>query len=160
MTPYSTPRPSAEATRAHLAAEGGLPSRLGYTMLLLAGLASAAVTASLALTEPDLPTRTSTAFWVLTAIGLAWAAFAGWVLARRRTLFAEHRVMAGGMAVTFSAIFVLAALVFDLWAAAVAGGLMMIVAAALLVRARRRVAALRARMHELERQLHGPEAAS
>lgn len=152
MTTPSTPRPTAAAMRARLAAEGALPSRLGHTALLLAGLAGAAVTASLALTEPDLPARTRGAFWVLACIGLAWAAYSTWVLARRRTLLAGHRVVAGNLAVAFSAVFTVAAYAVGLWAAAAVGGLMVLAASAVLVRARRRVAALRARLDELQRQ--------
>ncbi|MFB9686442.1 hypothetical protein [Amycolatopsis plumensis] len=33
------------------------------------------------------------AFAGLIAVGLAWAAFAGWVLSRRRPLFARDRVL-------------------------------------------------------------------
>src|SRR5690606_21414194 len=87
-------RPSAEDVRRRLAAELALPSRLGHTLLVLAGLAVATTVGSLLATEPSLPARTRIAFAAIVAAGLAWAALAGWVLARRRVLFASHRVIA------------------------------------------------------------------
>jgi hypothetical protein len=160
MKPLSTPRPSAAEVRARLAAESALPSRLGHTALLLAGLAGAAVTASLALTEPDLPAGTRIAFVVLMAIGLTWSAFAAWVLARRRTLLAWHRVVAGSIAVAFSVVFTVAALALALWLAAAVGAVMTGTAGALLVRARRRVAVMRERLRALQRRLEAAEATS
>jgi len=44
------------------------------------------------------------------AAGLSWAAFALWVLARRRMLLARHGIVAGRMAVTFTALFLAGAL--------------------------------------------------
>ena len=55
-------------------------SRTGHVVLLLAAAGSTTVVASLWLTEPALPARTSAAFAVMTIIGLAWVAFALWVL--------------------------------------------------------------------------------
>lgn len=154
--------PSSEAVKRRLAAELALPSRLGHTLLLLVGLAGAAVAGSLLATEPALPPRTRIAFAALVAIGLAWAAFAGWVLARRRVLLAAHRVVAARMAIVFCAAFTLGALVLRStdadgpWsAAALTGGGMLGVAVALLVRAHARRAALTRRLHDLERQLGG-----
>lgn len=109
-TGMPAPRPSADELRRRLAAEIALPSRVGYTALLLAGLAMAAATGSLLATEPGLPARTQAAFATIAAVGIAWAAFAAWALARRRVLFASHRVIAARMAVTFSGLFTAGAL--------------------------------------------------
>lgn len=132
-------------------------SRVGYVMLLLASLAMAAVTAALWWTEPELPARTSIALAVLTGIGLSWSAFAVWVLNNRRVLFARHNVVAGWMAVTFTAVFTLGALVIgvttgerEAYAAAAFGAVMEAVAFVVLARGRRRFARLDARRRELE----------
>jgi hypothetical protein len=155
------PRPSIEQVKRLLAEEAGLPSRLRYTTLLLAGLCGAGVTLSLLLTEPELPGRTRIAFTLLTGIGLAWAAFAAWVLARRRVLFAVHRVVAARMAIAFTGLFTLGALALGRWGgdgvpwapAAGTGIALLGTAAVLLVRARRRVAALERRRRQLEREV-------
>ncbi|HSK20666.1 MAG TPA: hypothetical protein VK912_16050 [Longimicrobiales bacterium] len=156
------PRPSADELRSRLAAELALPSRVGYTALLLAGLTVAAVTGSLLATEAGLPGRTQAAFVVVASAGLAWAALAAWVLARRRVLFASHRVMAGRMSVTCTALFTAGALTVWLLgsrqqpgalAAAAVGAAMLAVAVVVLLRARRRVLLLTARKREIERLL-------
>lgn len=155
------PMPPAAEVRRRLAAELALPSRLGYTALLLAGTAMAALTTALTLTEPALPAATRWAFVVLALMGAAWAAFAVWVLARRRVLLAVHRVVAARMAVLFTAIFTGGALLvarrpgmgsMALTAAAVGAG-MLLLAVAVLVRAHRRVRWLAGRRAELEREL-------
>jgi len=61
-----------------------LPRRVAHVTVGLGGLAAAATIGLLWATEPgDLPLRTRIAFTTLIAIGLAWAGFAGWALARR-----------------------------------------------------------------------------
>jgi hypothetical protein len=156
---------SSAEVRRRLAAELSLPSRVGHTALLLAGLAAATVAAALLLTEAGLPARTRIAFVVMVIIGLAWAGFALWVLVRRRVLFATHRVIATRMAAAFTALFTAGALlaVFDWGAgaaglfAAIVGAAMMSVALLLHVRARRRVRELTARRRELEREIADAE---
>ncbi|UGY92873.1 transmembrane transport protein [Streptomyces gobiensis] len=82
-----------------LAAEVSLRSRLRHVAVGLAGGCGAALIAVLWATEPDpLPTRTQAGFAGLIAVGLAWAAFAGWVLSRRRPLFARDRVLGARLA--------------------------------------------------------------
>ncbi|MBW1599302.1 transmembrane transport protein [Streptomyces sp. JJ38] len=82
-----------------LAAEVSLASRLRYVAVGLAGGCGAALIAVLWATEPHpLPVRTRIAFAGLIAVGLAWAAFAGWVLSRRRPLFALDRVLGARLA--------------------------------------------------------------
>src|SRR5688500_1004535 len=79
-----------------------LPRRIGYAAAGLGGLAGATMIGTLWATEPTpLPARTQFAFAGLMAIGLAWAAFAAWALARR-PLFAVDRVIAATLAVGFS----------------------------------------------------------
>jgi hypothetical protein len=156
------PRPSVDELRRLLAAEVALPSRIGYTALLIAGLAVATAIGSLLATEPDLPARTEAVFAVIVGVGLAWAGFAAWVLARRRVLFASHRVIAARMGVTFSALFTAGAA--GVWlggayqqsgalAAAAVGAAMLAAAVLVLLRARRRVLEITARKGEIERLL-------
>lgn len=160
---YAAPRPSSAEIRRLFAAELSLPARLGFTGLLLAGLAAASVTAALLVTEPALPPRTRVAFGLMTAIGLAWAAFAAWVLGRRRVLLAGHRVVAARMAVACTALFTLGTAVLGIlaapggpWLAAGALGAGMLALAILqLARARRRFDALSRRRLELEREVGG-----
>jgi hypothetical protein len=155
------PRPDAAEIRALLRREVTLPSRLGYTALLVAGLLMACVTAALLVTEAGLPDRTRIAFAVLTSIGLAWSVFAGWVLARRRVLFAGHRVAGAVMAMVFTGAFTIGAVLVgririmgEGWiAAALVGTTLFVAAALLLVRARARHAALVRRRTELERAI-------
>ncbi len=159
---FPAPQPSTEDLRRRLASELAMPSRLGHTALLLAGLAAAAVAGSLVATEPALPAATQLAFGVMTLIGLAWAAFAAWVLARRRVLFAAHRVIAARMAVAFTALFSAGSLA--VWVAggrqaagalgaAATGAVMLAAAVLVLSHARRRVRQITARKEAIERQL-------
>jgi hypothetical protein len=147
-----------------LAAERlALAPRLRYTALLVVGLAGAAVSGSLWATEPGLPARTRIAFAVLTGINLCWAAFAAWVLTRRRVLLVQQAVVAARMAVGFSSLFVVLASSAGRWggggqAMYLAGGfglVMVAVAWAILVRAGHRVESLLQRRSELEVALGG-----
>jgi membrane associated rhomboid family serine protease len=155
-------RPSAEDIRRRLANDLGLPSRLRYVALLVAGAVMAAAAGSLAATEPGLPTRTRVALAVVALGGVAWAVLAGWVLRRRRVLFATHRVAAGILAIVMSALFTAGAVALGLtgavpsagaFAAAATGGGMMALAAIAWLAGRRRVGMLRTRREELERLL-------
>ncbi|WP_116247779.1 transmembrane transport protein [Nocardiopsis sp. FIRDI 009] len=88
-----------EELRRALAAEVSLASRMRHVVVGVMGGCAAALIAVLWATEPQpLPTRTQAAFAGLIAIGLAWAVFAGWVLSRRRPLFARDRVLGGRIA--------------------------------------------------------------
>jgi hypothetical protein len=138
-------------------------ARYGHVLLLLAALAMSIVVAALLLTEPSLPARTQAAFAVILLLALGWVAYAVWVLGHRWTLLAGHRVVAGVMAVTFSAVFTAAAAVAAVittlpaaWAAAASGAALVAVAAALLIRAIRHRRRLEARRAELERELRAP----
>jgi len=140
--------------------ELSLKSRLAYVALLLAAMMMSAVIGALWLTEPALPQRTELAFGVMLLIGMSWMAFAIWVLASRRVLLAYHAIVAGRMAVGFTALFLLGALALALgagsaaaWGAAAAGAAMLVVAILLLINAKRKMAGLMARRGELERQL-------
>ncbi|CAN5676404.1 hypothetical protein BH23GEM11_BH23GEM11_07120 [soil metagenome] len=154
------PRPDAAAIRAMIRRETALPSRLGHTALLVAGLLMAGVTAALLLTEVGLPMRTRIAFAAMLVIGLSWSAFAGWVLARRRVLFAQHRVISGFMAVLFTGVFTVGAVLVGQIPAAAVGVTLCGVAGMLLVRARAKRAALMQRRSELEQALRTPEGAA
>ncbi|MFD7501611.1 transmembrane transport protein [Streptomyces sp. NPDC059850] len=88
-----------------LAAEVSLGSRMRHVAVGLVGGCAAALIAVLWATEPQsLPARTRAAFAGLIAIGLAWAAFAGWVLSRRRPLFARDRVLGARLALVATAV--------------------------------------------------------
>lgn len=142
------------------AAELSPVARLGHVVLMLVAAAMTILVASLLLTEPALPTRTSAAFTVLVAMGLCWTTYAGWALTHRRGLLANLRVVAGRMAVTFTAVFVLGSLGLaiatgktSLFLAAGLGAAMLLVAVGLLVRAKRHFALLQARREALEDEL-------
>ncbi|MFB8777945.1 transmembrane transport protein [Streptomyces broussonetiae] len=130
-----------------LATEVSLRSRLRHVAVGLAGGCGAAVIAVLWATEPDaLPTRTQAAFAGLIAIGLGWAVFAGWVLTRRRPLFARDRVVSARIALAATVVTALAAVALagargstaDLAATAAGGAVFTATAMLALVRARRR----------------------
>jgi hypothetical protein len=163
MNSTTSTRPPSPAALRHLAdTELSVRSRVGHVALLVASLLMAIAIASLWLTEPALPLRAHVAFAAMVGIGLSWAGFSVWVLARRRVLLARHSVVAGRMAVTFTALFVVGALIVGYtsagaggYVAAGLGAVMLGVAIALLVRARRRFAALMERRQTLERELRG-----
>ncbi|WP_017597386.1 hypothetical protein [Nocardiopsis lucentensis] len=130
-----------------LAAEASLRSRMRYVAVGLAGGCGAVLIAVLWATEPQpLPTRTQIAFAGLIAIGLAWAAFAGWVLSRRRPLFARDRVLGGWLAlvatlvtgVAGTALAVVRAAPAVALGAALVGACLVIAAGTALLRARSR----------------------
>ena len=149
----------ADALRHMVEAELSTRARAGHIVLLLVSLLMTIGIVSLWVTEPSLPARTHLAFGVMTAIGLSWSAFAIGVLTRRRTLFVRHRIMAGWLAVTFSSVFVVAALAAGYVAgiraalpAAVMGAVMLAAAVFVLLRAHRAVARLERRRQALERE--------
>ena len=144
---------SIQDMQARAARELALPSRLGYTALLVGALGMAGLTGSLWATEPSLPARTQAAFGASVAIGLAWAGFAAWVLARKRVLFAHHRIYAARMATAFSGVFLVGALTLrdsvGIWAI-VTAAVMLAAACAALVMAHRRYGRLIERRRALE----------
>lgn len=122
------------------------------------------VIASLLVTEPSLPARTTIAFGVMLAIAAAWAVFFGWTLTRRTLFPAWHRVVAARLAVAFTSVFTVGALALALLApdvrqtslaASAAGGIMLAVAVAILIRALSHHRALIARKEQLERKIAG-----
>lgn len=159
--PNTPPSPMSAAALRRLAdVELSLRSRLGYVALLLAALIMTAVVGALWITEPALALRAQVAFAVMIVIGSSWVAFALWVLTSRRVLLARHSIVAGRMAVTFSAVFVIGSLAVGYTAggaapfAAAAMGIVMVAAAvALLIRAHRTFARLTERRQALEREL-------
>jgi len=100
---------SLQDVRALAGAQLSLKARLGYVALLLAAAAMSTVILSLWITEPALPSRTQVAFGAMTLIGISWMGLALWALSTRRVLYARDRVIAGGMAVAFTSIFVVGA---------------------------------------------------
>ncbi|MER7047141.1 transmembrane transport protein [Streptomyces jumonjinensis] len=88
-----------------LAAEVSLSSRMRHMAVGLAGGCAAVLVAVVWATEPHpLPARTQAAFAGLIGTGLAWSAFAGWVLSRRRPLFAGDRVLGARLALAATAV--------------------------------------------------------
>jgi len=149
-----------ERLRALADAELSVSARCAHVALLLASSALTVALGSLWATEPSLPTRTHAAFGALLVIGVAWTIYAAWVLSRRRVLLARHRIVAGRMAVTFTATFAVGAALVGIttgraaaFAAAGLGVVMCAIALALLARAHRRFDALVERRARLEREL-------
>jgi len=153
-------KPEARSMKSVLAmagAELSLKARLGYVGLLLVSAAMTVVVLSLWFSEASLPPRTQLAFAAMSAIGVSWMALAGWALRARRPLYARDRVIAGGLAVAFSALFAagcLAAVVMAGGAAAYGalgtGAVMLAGALVALVKARRRFSRLSIRRREIE----------
>jgi uncharacterized membrane protein SirB2 len=100
-SPHGTLAPS--ALRALVDTELALPSRLGHTLLLVAGIGMGCLFALLLVSEPALPLRTRVAFIGGLGIAILWTAFAAWVLRHRRVLYARHRVIAARLAIAVAA---------------------------------------------------------
>jgi hypothetical protein len=131
-----------------------MPSRLRHAALLTASIIVGTAVASLLVTEPALPERTRWAFAGIVVMAAAWAAYATWVLMRRRVLFGQQRVAAAQMACLFTM------LAFGGSIAArdqvgmggiLTSGFLLLVAVALLMSARRHVS----RLHALARDIAG-----
>jgi hypothetical protein len=160
-TTENTPSPISAGALQRLAdAELSIRARLGHVALLLVALMMSGVIGSLWLTEPALPPRTQLAFEVMIVIGLWWVAFALWVLTHRRVLLARHRIVAGRMAVTLTALFLVGALAAGYqsgaraaFAAAALGVLMLGAAVAMLLHAHLVFDRLTARRRALELEL-------
>jgi hypothetical protein len=160
MTTHTPPPTLAADLRRLTVLELSLSARMGYTALLLSASTMTAIVSALLLTEPGLPPRTSIALAVMAAIGLSWIAFAVWVLTHTRILLGRQRIVASRLAVAFSSVFVVGALLVgyatsspSALAAAALGALMLSVALSMLIRARRAFAQLSKRREALERQL-------
>jgi hypothetical protein len=166
ITTENTPSPISASVLQRLAdAELSVRSRLGHVALLLVALMMTSVIGALWLTEPALPRHTQLAFGMMMVIGLSWAAFALWVLTHRRVLLARHSIVAGRMAVTFTALFLMGALAVGYetggrtpYTAALLGVVMLGGAVAMLARAHRTFARLTARRRALEVALREEEA--
>ena len=148
---------SLQDIRERAAAELSLKARVGYVALLLVSAAMTAIIASLWLTEPALPLRTQLAFGAMCVIGASWSALSLWALRARRPLFARDRVIAGGMAVTFTSAFVIAGIAAVAiagnaasYAVLATGAVMLVVALQVFAGARRRFKELLARREQLE----------
>lgn len=141
------------------------PKRIGYLLLLMLTLTGAGLIASLWLTEPaPLPLRTHLAFGLLVVINLAWSALFGWVLSRRKVLYAMHSVIAGWMALAFCGVFLLFGMAIAivrmnttaLTVVCLVGTAQVFIALTVLRRARRRRGELLARRNELTGRLADP----
>lgn len=97
--------------------------RAMYLIWLLTTATFAAALLSLWLTEPALPARTDVAFGILVVINITWAGFFAWALTRRKVLYARQGVIAGRLAVLWSAVFVAGALIVGFTSGRVNGGL-------------------------------------
>lgn len=138
--------------------ELSLQARMGYVALLLVSTAMTVIVVSLWSTEPLLPVRTQAAFGAMSVIGIAWMVLSLWALSSRRVLYARDRVIAGGMAVVFTAMFVAGALAAVViannpaaYGAAAIGVLMLSLALRAWTSARRRFAQLSAQRDALVR---------
>lgn len=99
-------RPALETALAQLTEQTlSRGERAGHLAMTLFAGAMALVMIGLITTEPDVPLRTLIAFWVLLAIAASWACYGLRVLSRRRPLLANREVVAGRMALLFSAVF-------------------------------------------------------
>jgi hypothetical protein len=106
-----------------------------YVLVGLAGLVGALVCGSLAMTEPDsLPRGVRLLLYLFASFGLAWTAFAGWVLTRGQGEFQAQRAVAARMAVgfTLASVFALAG-VSSMSGRPVAGLPLMLVGMAMLI---------------------------
>jgi hypothetical protein len=128
--------------------------------LALVASAMTIVVVSLWMTEPALPTRTATAFAMLTVIGLGWVAYSIWVLQAKRVMLARQRVIAGRLAFLFASAFTLGCLalaftttVSAAWPAFAMSLVMLVLALGMWRRAEAVHATLMARRETLEREL-------
>lgn len=159
MTDNTVPH-SLESELQRLTARALSPSaRYGHVALLLAASMMSALLTALLATEPALPGRTQLSLSVMLGIGVSWVVYAVWVLRHRRPLMARHRVVAGRMAVIFTALFFagaagMAAATGDavFQALAIIGAGMLAMALIVLDQAHQRVAELRAQLQALERR--------
>lgn len=145
MSDRGAQREMPEELERALVAEVSLRSRMRYMVVGLAGGCGAALVAVLWVTEPGpLPARTQVAFAGLIVVGVAWAALAGWILSRRRPLFARDRVLGAWLALVVTTVTGVAGVALtavrgtaaEALAVALAGAALVATAGLLLVRAR------------------------
>jgi len=150
-----------ELTLAKLTTQAlSIRARLGHVLLLLAALAMSTLIFALLVTEPALPEHTRAALLLMLLIGLSWSTYAVWVLKNRLSLLATQAIVAGRMAVAFSALFTAAAMTAAIvsarpapYIAAGVGTLQLGFAVHLLQRAGRRFRALQQRRQQLEKEI-------
>lgn len=121
---HEHPAVAADDIRRMLHAELSFKARAAYLIGLLATTSFSAALLSLWLTEPHLPSRTQIAFAILVVINISWASFCAWALSRRKVLYARQGVIAGRLAVLWSAVFVAGALLTGVASGHASGGLM------------------------------------
>lgn len=133
--------------------------RIGHLLLVLAAAAISAGIGSVLLTEPNIPPRMTIALSVLLVIAIAWLLFGLRMLTVRLPLLANRDVVAGRVAMLFTATYTAGAMAIGrlfgagpMTTAAWFGVLMLAVAVTTFIRARRRLAALQAMRDRLERE--------
>lgn len=157
----SPTRPALEAALAELTEQTlSRGERAGHLAMTLFAGAMTLMMIALITTEPNVPTRTMIAFWVLLAIAASWVAYGLRVLSRRRPLLANREVVAGRMALFFSALFTAGTMAVGWVNAGIAitpvtslGATMTAVAVGNLARAMWRRSRLQALRERLEREL-------
>lgn len=154
------PSRKAEVDRLLAKSQVSFRSRIGLLVLFLVATGASVTLTSLLATEKDLPPRTLVAFVALLLVNLSWMTYAAWVLAARRTMLFNHRVVAGWIACAAAAGFTAGAAILGAatgaraaFAAAGTGLVLLIIAIGLLLHARRDLRALRRRRSELEARL-------
>jgi hypothetical protein len=140
---------SLQDVRRLAATELSLAARLGYVALLMVSVGMTVVIVALWLTETGLPLRTQIAFGALCLIGSSWVALSIWALTTRRPLFARDRLIAGRMAVAFTAVFVSGAIVSVVLASSLAAYAVLATGVAMFSLAVRLLTGARARHEEL-----------
>lgn len=154
---FDEPTLSVQQVQLYVREEASVKRRMIYTLLLLFDAGVVLMLVALWSTEPALPVRTHVAFGAMLVAGLAWLGFFGWVLSRRRPLFALDMVVAGRLALTFTTLFLLGGVAIALqrshWlgllTVVIVGGMFVAAAAATLVRATRTRRSLLRRREEL-----------
>jgi hypothetical protein len=136
--------------------------RAGHLAMTIFAAVGGLAMVGLLVTETGLPLRTNIAIGVLAVIAASWTIFGLRVLSRSHPLLANREVVAGRMALLFSALFTGGTMAVGLVNAGILvtpatwlGATMTAVAAANLARAQWRRAQLRALRERLERELLG-----
>jgi len=148
---------SVEQVQVYVREEASMKRRMICTLLLLFDAGVVVMLVALWSTEPSLPLQTHLAFGAMLTVGLVWLGFFGWVLSRRRPLFALDRVVAGRLALTFTTLFLLGGIAIavqraqwlGLLTVVIVGGMFVAAAATTLVHAIRTRRSLLRRREEL-----------
>jgi hypothetical protein len=154
---FGEPTLSVPQVKQYLQHETSLKRRMIYVLLLLLDAGVLVLLVALWSTESQLPLRTHVAFGAMVATSVVWLVLFGWVLSRRRPLFALERVMSGQLALAVTTLFLLGGVViavqrghwWGLLTVTLVGGMFVMAAAVILVRAIRTRRSLLRRRAEL-----------